>query len=147
MWQYPEEISINLAPGLCWTIVTETNTDDIFSPTNEKEVVLLLDNSTLPETGEKMQAEVDEQQMEELLTVNGSTTRQHADELISTGNPQALESTATDPALARQQHAPSQPANTSFLSNPTSEIRPKNPESSASSCLPSGDSKIVSEPK
>ena len=51
--KYPEEISINVTPGLCWTIVTETNPGDIFYPTHEEELVLLLDNSTLPETGKR----------------------------------------------------------------------------------------------
>ena len=102
-----------------------------------------------------MQAEIDEQQVDEHLTVNGTTARQQTDEAVGATNFQTLESAVTAPASARErsQHDPanvpnvSQPANIGFPSNPASENKPTYPEgASAAICLPSGDSRMVNEP-
>ena len=75
---YHDKISINLAPGLCWTIITDTNPVDVFSLTNAEEVVVQVNVSEIPETGEILPAE-EEQQMEEQATGDGTTDEQQTD--------------------------------------------------------------------
>ena len=60
---YPNEISINLAPGRCWTLITDSDPRDVYSITNDEEVVVQLDASEVPETGDILPVE-EEQQME-----------------------------------------------------------------------------------
>ena len=114
-----------------------------FYPTDEEELVLLLDNSTLPETGEKMQTETDEQ-IDEPLTVEGTTT----DEVMGIKNSQSLEPTAKDTASAREQSRIAQanalqPTN----SEPGGALAASSLPSGAACFLPSGESKTINDQK
>ena len=62
--KYPEERSVNMAPGLCWTIVTDKYPGDVFSLNDTEEVVVEVNVNDVPETGDVMPSE-EEQLIEE----------------------------------------------------------------------------------
>ena len=72
---YPNEISINLAPNKCGTLVTDSDTEDVFSITNDEEMVVQLDAGEVPEKGGILLVE-EKQQMEGQATGGGTTNEQ-----------------------------------------------------------------------